>query len=257
MSMLVNPFMFAPVGGGDSGPELIPDLDLWLNANTIDGLSDGDQITTWNDDSGNGRNATGQGGTFGIKPRYRLTAGPGSIPAVQISDEATPTSGFFTLADNIFDLLTEGHIFIVVKVDEDPPDSAAECGPPTSLGQNLTDLYPFIDGLVYDGFASTVRKNSISIATSLATWHLYEARSATNAWSLRINGATSGGDFFSTGTNTVGFASTNLRIGSQITTVNRLNGHIAEIILYGRVLDAGEVSDIYDYIETKTGITLP
>lgn len=246
------------VGGGDTGPELIPDLELWLNANTITGLNDGDEITTWDDDSGNGRHATGSVGGGAIKPRYRPTAGPNTMPAVQISDEATPTSSFFSLADNSFSGLTEGHIFVVVKIDQDPPDSNLEAGPPTSFGQNKTDLYPFVtDSKVYDGFASTVRKDAIDISTSLATWHVYEARSASGAWSLRVNGATSGGDFFSTATNTVGYASTNLRVGSQVTTVNTLNGHIAEIILYGRVLGAGEITDIYDYLEAKYAITMP
>lgn len=178
---------------------------------------------------------------------------------MQISDEATPTSGHFSLPDNCLDGLTEGHVFAVVKLDQDPPDAVAECGPPISCGATGNDLYPFsVDGELYDDFATSERKTTnLDPATSLTTWHLYEARSASGAWSVRINGATGGGDFFSTTVNTVAFRSTTLRVGSAPVGTSTLNGLMVELIFYERVLDSPETQDIYDYIEAEYGITLP
>lgn len=259
MSMLINPFAFGAGGGGvsDSGPELISDLQLWLNANTISGLSDDDQITTWEDDSGNGRDATGVQ-HIDWKPKYRSTDGPNSKPAVRMGTDNPEAGGWFTLADFLTGY-TSGHIFVVVKTDIDPSSAIDRAGPPTRFGSanSNADLYPFhTDSKVYDAFGSTVRKTTNDFTTSLATWHVYESRTASAAWSLRINGATSGGDFFSTATNTVGWTTTP-RIGSHHLSDTHLCGMIAEIIFYSRVLDGTETGDIYDYLETKYGITLP
>src|SRR5205085_3322175 len=39
-------------------PSSIPGLEVWLKADAITGLSDGDKIATWPDSSGNGHNGT-------------------------------------------------------------------------------------------------------------------------------------------------------------------------------------------------------
>lgn len=49
-------------------PSQITGLALWLKADAITGLSDGDAITAWTDSSDNGNNATQ--GTAGVQPTY-------------------------------------------------------------------------------------------------------------------------------------------------------------------------------------------
>ena len=44
--------------GGAFSPRSISGLQLWLRADTISGLNDADSVTTWSDESGNGRDAT-------------------------------------------------------------------------------------------------------------------------------------------------------------------------------------------------------
>jgi len=56
-------------GGSAFSPASIPGLQLWLDASQIVGLNDGDAVTTWNDASGNGRNATQA--TASKKPIYK------------------------------------------------------------------------------------------------------------------------------------------------------------------------------------------
>lgn len=89
--------MLAPLGGmltplGVSGakpfsPADIAGLQLWLKADAITGLGDGDAITTWTDSSGNGNNATQS--TSGKKPLYKTNIQNG-LPAVRFdgSDDA-------------------------------------------------------------------------------------------------------------------------------------------------------------------------
>ncbi len=60
-------------------PSDVAGLVLWLEADTIPGLSDGDPITTWSDDSGLGNDATGAGAT---RPIYRTNVLNG-LPAAR------------------------------------------------------------------------------------------------------------------------------------------------------------------------------
>jgi hypothetical protein len=56
------------------------DLKLWLKADAITGLNDGDAITTWSDSSGNGYDLTQS--TAGYKPLYKTDI-QNSLPAVR------------------------------------------------------------------------------------------------------------------------------------------------------------------------------
>lgn len=58
-------------GGGAAAwtPASIPGLLLWLDANQITGLNDGDAVATWTDASGNGYNATQ--GSASARPIYK------------------------------------------------------------------------------------------------------------------------------------------------------------------------------------------
>jgi len=50
-------------------PTDLPDLVLWLRADSIRGLSDGDKVTTWSDESGNNNDATASGD---FRPDYKI-----------------------------------------------------------------------------------------------------------------------------------------------------------------------------------------
>ena len=54
-----------------TAPDSISNLELWLKADAISGLNDGDGVTTWNDQSGNSRNFTQ--GTAANKPSYKTS----------------------------------------------------------------------------------------------------------------------------------------------------------------------------------------
>lgn len=66
--MIILPTFRGCLASMTFSPSQIPGLGLWLDASAITGLGDGDAISTWNDLSGAGRNATGSGAA---RPVYK------------------------------------------------------------------------------------------------------------------------------------------------------------------------------------------
>ena len=231
------------------GPDSVSDLELWLKADSLGALNDGDEIDTWSDSSGNGNDATGVVMTT-LKPTWKATGGPNSMPAVRLVENG-PGGGYFSLP-NFISAFTEGHYFVVFKHDSDP----ATNNPAPVLsdwGSSTDEYFPFLsDGLIYQGFGSSARKNSIAYSGSLANWRVDEVRTASGAWSEWMDGTS----IHSTGTNTVAF-STAPFIAHGSANGRWVYGLVAEIIFYSRVLNAGEITTIYDYLEDKYGLTLP
>lgn len=67
-------------------PFVPADLVLWLDAERIDGLANGAEVASWNDASGNGRNATQT--TASRRPKY-MTNVVGGKPAVRFDGTGT------------------------------------------------------------------------------------------------------------------------------------------------------------------------
>src|SRR6266498_2301373 len=106
---MINPFVFG--GGGGPVPTDLSGLELWLPVASIVGLNDGDLITTWPDQSGNTRNATGVGSSS-KKPRYNTSGGPNSGARVRLTITSVDGQRYFTLADFLTGF-TSGEAFVV------------------------------------------------------------------------------------------------------------------------------------------------
>lgn len=78
-NVIISPYPNSGGGFVVSGPGI---LDLQADAG-LSGLGDGDQITTWVDQSGTGRNGTGVADGGVSKPIYKPTSGPGGRPCVR------------------------------------------------------------------------------------------------------------------------------------------------------------------------------
>lgn len=242
---------------GAIGPIGVPDLEFWLDATQETGYITEDEISTGLDWSGNARNVTGVVHNT-LKPTYRATDGPNGLPCFRMSLTVTAQGGYFQLPD-FFTGITAGHALSIVRLDVEPSLNARAAPPLGDWGSSfLGEFYTFpADNGIYDGFGSTVRKTTGNPDADLTAWHVYEERTVAGAWSRRINGATSGNDFFSTATNTVGWSG-NAKIGGRISSdTAMLYGLIAEVIFFSRVLDPLEMQAIYDYIEDKTNILMP
>jgi hypothetical protein len=227
MSFLINPYIF---GGAAFSPSDESGLWMWLKADAIVGLSDGDPVTTWEDSGTGDHDATSSGSN---RPTYQ-TAELNSLPVVRFTNAAV---SFLNLED--MSGLTEGEMFIVFKNTTDPP--SAGTGRVYDIGSSAdVSHHPFTDGSVYDDFGTTVRKSCGNPATSLASFVTYNVWSATNDWAAEINGSA----FFSTGTNTVGFAA------SPVLGV-AFEGDIAEIIVYDHKVSGTVRGNVRGYLQTK------
>lgn len=238
------------VGGDPSG---IPDLQLWIDASQETGFSNGDQVTTAQDFSGNNRNATGVINNI-LLPTYRATDGPGGLPAFRIMLETTDEGGYFTLPNFLSG--TAGHHFSVVKLDGDPQAFDSHAGPP--LGDwgtaSSTSLYPNNpDNIIYSSWGTTIRRATADPVVSLANWHVYEERTAANNWSNWLNGIQL---IPPVSPNTVAWG-TSPKIGHHsVGGIATLFGMIAEVIFYNRALTSGEIQTVYDYLNDKYAFSL-
>lgn len=242
-----------PAAAGGTGPGgFIEGLQLWIDADQETGFSDGDQVTTAQDWSGNGRHATGVVDDT-LKPTYRATDGPDGLPAFRLQSNATEQGGYFTLPDFLSG--SAGHAFAIVKLDI-IPDSNSRAGPP--LGDwgtaNLPEFYTLPSGgKIWSEFGSTVRHETVDPIATLTNWHVLEHRTAVGAWSLWIDGV----EEFSTGTNAVAWGNAP-KIGRHgIGGITTLFGMIAESFFYNRTLDAGEIAGRYAYLNDKYAFSLP
>lgn len=149
-------------------PTDIPGLRLWVSADEISGLTDGQQITTWNDNSGNAYHLTGVAGSGGAKPLYRTTAGSAGGPAVEFqSGNSNQVGGYFTIPAGAVSGLTAGCAWAHVNADQ-PRTTLWDLGPGNSH-------YPF-DNVLYEHAFSTSGSSAFDGSDpSVTNWHRYMA----------------------------------------------------------------------------------
>jgi hypothetical protein len=232
------------------GPDTISNLELWLDAYQIVGLSNGDEIATWSDESGNGRDATGVLVNT-VKPTYRATDGPNSQPAVRLVNNANSQGGYFTLP-NFLTGFTAGHIFIVVKSDL---AAGSDAFPISDFGSDLSgDIYAFSDNRIFSAFGSNARKdcgNAYTGTFNITNWLLLEVRAAAGAWEFRINGTNISGPV----ANTVAWGAAPF-VGHRSAGNANERALIAEVFMYSRVLNSTEYATDKAYITAKYALTL-
>jgi len=236
-------------------PTDIPNCDLWLAADHITGLSDGDPITTWPDLSGNGNDFT----QAGVKrPSYETN---------QIN--RYPAAGFdgadgIMLAAN-FSAATEGALFVVWRPSA--PIANVQCL--FSSSEEAADVRywairgyllggePNINVIQRDSDAEDSYKGATTVVAG--TVYLVVWQSSGTAWTARLNCATEALVMRSGANNGDWLGDTadrdNFALGARKGTgeSNFTKGHIAEVILYGRGLSMGEILRIENYLRKKYG----
>lgn len=145
-------------------------------------------------------------------------------------------------------VLSEAHIFLVVKRDIDTPGDAADTGLWRMSTANASNHYPFTDGVIYDGTFSTTRKTVGNPTASLAAWRVVEVSSKANEWIFRLDGT----ELHNTATNTFeGRSSTGLASNGTDT----LPGQIAGVYIFSSVLDLTDRTTIIDYINDRFALS--
>jgi hypothetical protein len=236
-------FMQSRVGGTWRPTALGTALKLWLDASDSATITiTGSGVSTWADKSGNGNNATQS--TDGSRPPVASAVqnGKDAIDFEPVDHLILPdfVSGFSACS------------FVGIgKIAADPPPSTINSGPMIfTTSESVGQHWPFTDGIIYDGFASTARKTVGDPTPSLAAWHLISIRSAASDWEFHLNGTS----LFSTGTNTVGIT-TMPTIAQGFGSGAYWDGYIGEIILTNSALSTVDRQKAEGYLAHRWAIT--
>lgn len=235
-------------------------LQAWLKADAITGLSDGDPVGTWSDSSGNGNDATQSTSSF--KPTYKTGIYSGStLPTVRFdgTDDLLDWGTFMQSFGN-----SEWTAFVVVKQ--------------TGSGiQFAVSDYDAV-GFSYDGFhlrsrqpgietakdyidASTAHKDRVlSTSPTLGALHSYAAvvkndastRNKIFVGGLDVSNPTTGALFgaitSNASTKVARIGATHVIAGSEIF----MQGDICELIVYDTVLTDAQIVGVQCYLNRWT-----
>ncbi|MDQ3640479.1 MAG: hypothetical protein M3450_03125, partial [Actinomycetota bacterium] len=220
----------------------VSDPRLWLRGDEITGLASGDPVASWLDRSGHHND--GSQGTAARRPTWHS----GVINGHPVVRFVGTENDWLDLPD-FASAFTEAEVFCVVKVVADPPGGVGNTSGLWRFGSSgsLTH-YPWTNGNVYDDCASTTRRDAGNPAPSLASWRTLNISSKAGEWIYRLDGTT----LLTDATNTVGWSPAPL-LGTSDAANYWLDGDVAELIIFPRVLTTSERTAVQDYLNTRYG----
>jgi autotransporter-associated beta strand protein len=219
-SVIVRVATPPPVTGG---------LRLWLDASQLTGLTDGQQVDTWTDKSGlSGNDALRTAGS----PKFKTNVLYGK-PVIRFDNASS-----FTTANLSSQFPTAATVFVMTTLNND-------------TGYALVSTNPTADewwrwdgnGRSYSALFRSSRLESYCPMPSSGT-HLFSVTSAASAWQMWIDGSNQGvsaGSYSAGGVHVIGNNNRN----------RYLNGDIAEVIEYDRVLTEAERVSVETYLTNK------
>ena len=259
----------AALGGGGGG-EVFPgaaNLLLKLEATEFDANADIDPVTQFSDTSGNDNHFRPTSALYSPwVDQVRTINGHATVRfqsfalytrkiALKGLDGATftgsPGSGNWTAAEAM----------VVVKADADPP-APANMGPPIQFGPvTLGNVWPFVDGNIYEDWCDSTRPNIGNPTTSVTGWNVWNLRAVkAGAASTRtiilgseviVNAATGGTWKDPEPLCYMGVDSDIIGSG------NSLGGNVAACYFWKAILTSAERTAMAAYLTTLFGITTP
>ena len=211
----------------------------WLRGDDIQ--LNGSTVSQWNDKTGNGLHWTQ--GSAPLQPTWVASAINGK-PGLSFSAAAQQE----LIGPNLFALgFTAAETFIVFQINADPPATGAKCGFWRTESAASVAVVPFTDGIIYDGFGSTIRKTTINPVPSLASPRIYSVITTSSEWTSALDGV----QIYTTATNAVGW-NTATRLGSSVT--NWFDGVMCEWITYPAKLSTTDRAKTLAYLKSRYGI---
>lgn len=238
MSLIINPYAFQTAGGGFA-PSDISGLLVWLKADAITGLSDGDPVTTWEDSGSNNNDAT----EATNKPVYKTNI-LNSLPVVRFTAASTHR---LAIADNAGLNPTNITVFAVVKA------ATGQVG--FIVNKNFsggTVPYSFSanQGIEYYSAGWHTSGRTTDIRGS-GNFHVIAGRYDGAALEFYIAGAL---DKTVADAGSLPSNSSPLYVGTYPNDGVFLNGDLAELVIYDSALDSFDMADVNTYLETKYGL---
>jgi hypothetical protein len=218
-----------------SSPTDIAGCVVWLAADR-EAYADGDPVTNA-DNGGSGVDWTSLGGPTAT---YKTSITPTGKPVFRFSTANNALYGPDLSA------MTAASVFVVVKIVNDPPDSAAHAGLWLLTTDTNATYFPYIDSTIYDACFTSARKTTVDPTPSLSSaFRVYEVLSGSGDWRSYLDGV----NLFTTGTNTV--ACYTIPALGYTSGVNYLQGDIAAFLIYDSVLSAGNRADVETYLTQR------
>ncbi|MBU0765844.1 MAG: hypothetical protein KJ607_13540 [Bacteroidetes bacterium] len=230
--------LFAQTGPGGVGNSA--NNELWLKADNITGLSNGDNVSTWQDASGNSNDAI-QGGAY--RPVYKVNTINGK-PVVRFD-------GSNDYYDNVF-APQSSNMTIYTVFAHDHNGTSAPDGPlwqpdQSSGTSGFLPMFSNNNQYIYygDGWLNKISE------FSQATWYSSIARYGTGSTELWKDGVLNDDTLF----NTITIDS--FQIGRRnIGQLNYYKGDIAELIVYNTDINDAQLIIVDNYLAAKYGITI-
>lgn len=228
---------------------------LWLKADAISSLNDGDAVSTWNDSSGNGYNATQTGtnrpiyktGIINSKPIVRFAAA--SSQWMNTSDFAADGAGlsFFFVAAHT---TTDNDHAIITKWDHGTSTSWA-----LQYNAGELKLYPTITSPDGGGSSSTTSAASLGTGFNVVSV-IYDGSQGTATNRLKFYKAGTGvaATVNASTPATLPDVAATVKIGAFGGALTRyLSGDIAEIVVYNSALGTTDRNAVEHYLGVKYG----
>lgn len=231
MSHIINPFRF---GGAAFSPDDIAGLLVWLKADAITGLNDGDAVATWGDSSSNANDFTQ--GVAGNRPTYQ-TNEVNSLPVVRFDG----TSDHLISGASV--TMKPVTAFFVTKAQD---FSASR----TLLSQNSGwhNRFNIATGRHnLDKYATAVIGTATTGNNNLGAWTINTVTySGSGEYVFYFNTAADG-----SGTNDQTLTANVLYLGASPVSAECFALDIAEVILYDSVLSSGDRGSVETYLTDK------
>ena len=215
-------------------PNEVSKLAVWLRADAIQGLADGDPVGTWPDSSGLARDATQS--TAAQKPTYR---------ASRAAFSGKPVLEFDTVDDCIASafgatLSQPNTFFVVAKVGATGAqrfmiDGDGVGGRHAIFQESVTRWQYYAGSLVDDGASDT-------------SVHIFQATFNGASSVLRVDGAS--GTTGNTGADSI----IGVILGAQQVGTSNFGGDIAEVMVYNAALSLDQINGLGLYLAAKYGV---
>ncbi len=252
--LIVSSTVFAQTGpagiGNATGASGQPENSIWLDAGTL-GLSDGTDVTTWTDISGNG--VVFSASSSGNLPDFEINEVNG-LPVVEFNDGNAERLNVNPFNNMAVDEITAIIVFATPNTGEGIISYAVTGESNEYLIYDANNIRTYVSNANAAGGDLSDGTSSFNIFTS--TWNAaggisnhYKNTSNVNSGAIS-NGAsiTNGGSL------TIGGEQDNVDGGYA--TNQDFNGKIAEFILFKNVLNGAERLIIENYLSEKYGIII-
>jgi hypothetical protein len=225
-----------------SAQAIIVDASLvtHLEADSL-GLADGAAVSSWTDLSGLGNHATQ--GTSGLEPVYVASSAAFNSHATVKFDG---TDDFMDMVDAVN--VGSFTLFLVGKLNANGSDQYFVSGYDAGLGGNNRFRIAEYGWSNYMKFRVGATDMTSTVKTKDTDTHMFAMNSVAEVWHDGDPAASSS----NTQTNTP-----DIRLGSIYGTDGFLNGEIAEVVLYDRVLSTAETTQIMNELNTKYAVPEP